>query len=218
MGAHRRVRAVPHRPPPRISTRSGRPPARRTARRLPSAPRRSAPIRRSRRCPRRGTAISSRSGGPSSGPHPVDAQALRPVRAHQAVDLELGRPAVDLEREQCSSTRSRRRAASPTARSGRRPPRISAALSSTCPSQKCVRSSAECSGSGPAIQWVEIEQVHALVDQLTAAGALGLGAPLEVVAGPAAVAVARPQVHQLAVGARSGPRRRRARARGGSGG
>ena len=62
----------------------------------------------------------------------------------------------------------------------RRPasPRISAALSSTGVSQKWVRSSAECSGSGPSQPVAQVEQVHALVDQLAAARALRLGAPL----------------------------------------
>ena len=45
----------------------------------------------------------------------------------------------------------------------------------------------------------EVEQVHALVDQLTPAGAFGLGAPLPVVAEPPAVPVACAQVHKLAV-------------------
>ena len=45
----------------------------------------------------------------------------------------------------------------------------------------------------------EVEQVHPLVEQLAAARHLGHGAPLAVVAGPAAVAVAGAQVHRLAV-------------------
>ena len=95
----------------------------------------------------------------------------------------------------------------------RRSPRISAALSSTGASQNWVRSSAECSGSGPAIQWREVEQVHALVDQLAAAGARRVGAPLAVVAEAAAVPVAAAQVHQLAVLARADLAAARAEAR-----
>src|SRR5437870_2519282 len=48
----------------------------------------------------------------------------------------------------------------------------------------------------------EIEQVHPLVDQLATTRALGLGAPLAVVARPAAVAVARTEMEQIAVDAR----------------
>ena len=66
----------------------------------------------------------------------------------------------------CSIAHGRGRATAPS-------PRISAALSSTGASQKWVRSSAECSGSGPASQWRQVEQVHALVDQLAAARARG---------------------------------------------
>src|SRR5215472_3211318 len=44
--------------------------------------------------------------------------------------------------------------------------------------------------------------MHALVDQLTTTGALGLRAPFPVVAEPAAVAVARAKMHQRSVGAR----------------
>ena len=47
----------------------------------------------------------------------------------------------------------------------------------------------------------EVEEVHALIDQLAAARPGGLGSPLAVVSDPAAVAVARPQVHQLPVAA-----------------
>ena len=48
----------------------------------------------------------------------------------------------------------------------------------------------------------EVEQVHALVDQLAPARPLGIGAPLAVISGPAAVAVTAAHVHQLAVRAR----------------
>src|SRR5262249_20530601 len=44
----------------------------------------------------------------------------------------------------------------------------------------------------------EIDQVHALVDQLAAARALGLGSPLAVVAGASAMAVAAADEHQVA--------------------
>ena len=49
----------------------------------------------------------------------------------------------------------------------------------------------------------QVEQVHALVDQLAAAGDRRVGAPLAVVAGSAAVAVAGAHVHGLAVQARA---------------
>ncbi len=92
---------------------------------------------------------------------------------------------------------------SPRARCGRlASPSISAALSSTGVSQNCVRSSAECSGSGPASQCDEVEQVHPLVDELTAARPRRVGAPLALVAEAAAVAVSAAEVHQLAVLAR----------------
>ncbi len=47
----------------------------------------------------------------------------------------------------------------------------------------------------------QVEQVHPLVDQLTAARAAGIRPPLAVISGSAAVAVARAQVHQVTVGA-----------------
>ena len=52
---------------------------------------------------------------------------------------------------------------------------------------------------GPGDPVRQIEQVHALIDQLATAGARPVGPPLTVIAKSAAVPVARSEMHQLAV-------------------
>ena len=67
-----------------------------------------------------------------------------------------------------------------------------------CPSSSCAR--ALNAAAGRSQQPVaEIEQVHALVDELAAAGELGPGAPLALVAEPPAMPIAGAEVHQVAV-------------------
>ena len=64
----------------------------------------------------------------------------------------------------------------------------------------------------------EVEQMHALVDQLAAAGARRVGAPLALVARPAAVAVARRACAARRRGGPSAPRPPRGRCPDGSDG
>ena len=64
----------------------------------------------------------------------------------------------------------------------------------------------------------QVEQMHALIDQLAAARARRIGPPLAVIADPSAVPVPRPQVHQLPVLARVNLGRQLRRSPGESGG
>ena len=134
--------------------------------------------------------------------HPVDAQRLRAVRADEAVDLQLRGAAVDLEREHVLplrpgdvQQRPGRRALDGVAEQQR-----GVVLDRRVPELRAQKRRVQRQRPGEPVD--EVEQVHALVDQLATARPRRVGAPLAVVAEAPAVAVARADVHELAVLAR----------------